>query len=362
MNKIETVSSFQLFSITLFSMLFGLNLYPLICGYRLDYEFFIAQIISFLLVIPIIFAITSIKNSFNMCSVDSILRSLLGNVPSRILGLVFFSYFILHSFRIITLEAEDIQLFLFDKTPVTVIALVLLLVGFIISINGSASLLRTAEVLSIPILLTVILMLTFFLCSSDFGEIKTLLQPRANKILSQIINSVSCFVCIESTLFFVCRTEKKSHKALYAGFLVCAIVSLFITICITGIFTLKAGAVMHYPVTELSRTVQLKYLRVIERFDSISLSVKIISTCIFTSIMCYCASSSLALVFKPMKFRYSIPVYLILIILIFLKLNKKIIFNISQLLTYWEILNLFLIIPLIFIISRKKVSQCISSK
>lgn len=352
-KKRDNITPFQFFSITLFSMAFGLTIYPSSIGHDITDEWFIAQLISVILVIPILLMqIRIFKYTETDCFTNSI-YTLVGDVPSRIIGLLLFLYFLLHAIRLVSLESNDIQLFLFDKTPISAVATVILISAFIISLSGASALSKLTEILSIPILLTIFIILSLFLSASDFGEIKTLFQPQISGIFSQVIKSVSCFFCIETTLFFICRTENKKYRklALLGGFSICAAVLLILTLCIVGIFTLKAGANLIYPVTELARTVQLKYMRVIERFDTVALIIKIISSCVFTSIVCFCSAESLSMVFRPARFRYSISVYGILLFIFLFDISEKINELISFVLIYAEISVLFVFIPILFVFS-----------
>ncbi len=363
MSKQDVITPFQLFSITLFSMLFGFNLYPSAIEHDIHYEWFIAQLISLALIFPVVLMLLGIFRNTNADSLENVLTKTLGNLPAKIFLLFFFLYFTFHSIRIILLESNDIQLFLFDKTPVAVIAAVIAIVAFFISYSGVNSLAKLTELLSVPILLFIIFIIAVFLSKCDFGETKALFQPNTNRIIQQVIKSVSCFSCIEAMLFFVCRTvnDKKRKYALISGYAICSLIILALTICVVGIFTLRAASSLIYPVTELARTVQLRYLRVIERFDSLILSVKIIHACVFVSISCFCASASLSALFKSSLFKYSIIVYIILIILIFIGSVDSFLKIISKILIYSDIVFLFMIIPLLFIISiakKKGNAQC----
>ncbi len=355
-KKTENVTPFQLFSITLFSMSFGLNLYPSSFGHAITHEWFIGLAVSAALIIPVLLMQLRIFKFIEAESLSSSVQLAAGKVSSKILGVLFFVYFLLHAIRLTTLEANDIQLFLFDKTPFKIIALVIIITAFIISLSGPGGLCKLTEILAVPLLLTIFITLAMFLSSSDFGEVKTLFQLKLSGIFHQVINSVSCFACIETTLFFVCRVKNKNRRklALLGGYSACALILLILSVCIIGIFTLRAGANLIYPVTELARTVQLKYLRIIERFDTITLVVRIISVCVFVALTCHCSAEALSMVFHPKKFRYSIPVYLILLFVILFGYNESINQFISDTLIYCEITVLFAVIPILFLISLIK--------
>ncbi len=355
-KKVEKITPFQLFSITLFSMAFGLNLYPSAINHEITHEWLIAQIITLTLLIPVLFMLFRIFKDTETDSFKNSLNLLIGKFPSRIAGTFFFVYFLLQALQIVSLESNDIQLFLFDKTPQSVIAAVFVISSLIISVSKISSLARLSELLSVPVLLTVVIMLILFLSSGNFVEIKTMLKPELKAVLPQAIRSVSCVACIETALFFICRTENQKHSrnAVLCGFLICAAIAVILTVCIVSTFTLKAGTSLIYPVTELARTVQLKYLRIIERFDTIALMIKIISTCLFTSIVCFCSAEALSMVFRPMKFRYQIPVYGLLLLTSLLAPNDNIDMFISYFLLYAEIFILFIFIPILFVIAEIK--------
>lgn len=356
MNKSSAITPFQLFSITLFSMLFGLNLYPSVVGHDIKSEWFIAQLISVALMFPVLFMLLTV---FDITSTDDFtvaVRVLTGNVFSRIIGILLAVYFILNTLNLVLLEGSDIQLFLFDKTPPIVISITIAIVGATLCLPGIRSLAKLCELLAIPILLIIIIILAMYLSNLELGELKTLFQPNIGNIFSQVLKSVNCFSCVEMLLLFVCRVEnRRSRKtALIGGFSVCAAIMLLLTLSVVGTFTLKAGADLVYPVTELARTVQFKYLRVIERFDAVMFFVSITYTCIFTAIGCYCTAKSLSMVFYPISFRYSVPVTFLLVILIFFGSSESFSNAVSHLLIYLDVAFLSLLIPVLFIVALIK--------
>ncbi len=356
MNRSDTITPFQLFSITLFSMMFGLHIYPSAINHEITHEWFIAQVITVILMFPVLFMILYIFDPQRYSSFEEALTNNLGKVTAKILSVFLLVYFILHSVSIISLESNNIQIFLFDKTPVSVIALVIVTAAFIISFSGLTPLARLSEILSVPVLISAIILLIICLSGSDAGEIDTLFQPQPKNIFSQVIKSISCFFCIELTSIFICRTgsRRAAKAALITGYSICSAVMLLLTLCIAGTFTLSAGAGLLYPVTELARTVQLNYLRIVERFDTFMITSGITITCVFVSIACYCASSCISLLFSSRKFRYSIPVYILLITVLLISSRLNLTESISAVLVYLETAMLFLIIPVIFIIALIK--------
>lgn len=359
MDKYSNITPFQLFSITLFSVMFGLNLYPSSIGHEISNEWLIAQIISIIAVFPILYMLIEIFSEFESSFEDGIFK-IIGNVPSRILGGLFSLYFLLHSLRLIMLEANNIQLFLFDKTPANFIALIIIITAFFISVSGIQSLAKLAEILCIPMLILIAFMFFMFFSASDFTEAKVYFQPNTNNILSQAVNNISCISSIEMTAFFLCRVKSRSARkaALFSGYAVLSLVLISLTLCIAGIFTVKAGADLIYPVIELARTVQLKFLRVVERFDAVIFFVTIAAVCVFVSIALFCSSSSLSLVFRPLKFRYSIPIYLTAIVCVIFFMNNRFSDLVSNIVLYSEIVILFAVIPVLFIISKIRKRAC----
>ncbi len=350
----DKITPFQLFSITLFSMLFGLNFYPSVIGHDIRAEWFIAQLISTVLMFPVLFILLAVFDIANDEDFGNTMRSLIGTAPSRVLGAFLAVYFILGTLSIILLESNNIQLFLFDKTPAVVISLTIVLVGFAVCAPGLRSLAKLCELLTIPILLIITIIFALYFSNLESGEIKILFQVDTRNIFSQVIKTVNCFSCVEMLLLFICHVEntKRRKAALIAGYSVCAVIMLLLTLCVVGTFTLKAGADLVYPVTELARAVQFKYLRVIERFDAVMFSVSIAYTCIFSALGCYCAAESLSIVFYPLHFRYSFSVALILAVLVFFGSNETFSNTISKLSWILDVAFLLLIIPGLFVIAR----------
>ncbi len=356
MTKTDTITPFQLFSITLFSMLFGIRIYPSTIEHDIKYDWLAAQLITGVLIFLILLMSVKIFSNTDFKSFSEAIINLTGNIPSRILCGFICVYFILQSLILILLESKNIQLFLFDRTPILIISSVILITAYVLTISGLRPLARLTELLATPIIITLIIMLIICLSGSDFGETKALFQPSGTNMLSQIKKAISCFFSIEITAFFISRAteRKKAGKALLFGYSVCFIIMLLLTLSIAGTFTLYAGSELIYPVTELARTVQLKYLRLIERLDTVMIAVSITNTCIFTSLSCYCASESLSICLKPLKIRYSIFVYAVLFILLLFGINAQFFDAVAGILLWTEAAILFLIIPALYIISNLK--------
>ncbi len=356
MNKCCTISSFQLFSITCFSMLFGLNFYPSAINHSITRQWLIAQIITILTLIPLTWMILQIADNTEELSFENILKKLFGKVFSRIIAFILFIYFIIQSYKLLFFESNKVQLFLFDKTPVYIIAAVILLVSFIITLKDFSSAAKLTELLVIPCAAVIFISLLIYFRSADTNEFKTLFTSDTNGLSSQIIRSVSCFSGFEIILFNVCKTRnnKTRKKAVFSGFALCSVIIILFTLCITGVFTIKTAAGMHYPFTELARSVQLNHLRIVERFDAVTIPINISAVCIYISLLLFASSEALSAILSPLKFRFPIAVYICIFIPVIFLFQENIVNLISKYIIFIELFILLIIIPLMYFLSIKE--------
>lgn len=353
MKKTE-LSAFQLFAVTCISMLFGMTLFPSAVGHDITCAWFIAQFVTALLMFGVLLLAVRTAEACPEGDFAKAVTSLTGIVSKPLLALLG-CYFLIQASRLLIMESDNLMLFLFEKTPVWAVIAVFCVCVLAVGFSGLIQTAKTAEIL-VPVfllLLTALFALLLFRC--DTGELKTLFQPDISEIPRQAVLSMNSFSCIELAFFAFFETKRKHRRrGLIAGYIVDIILMLTAFLALTGTYTVRAGAELVFPFTELTRSIELDSIDILERFDVIFIGFRITVCVLFSSLACnFGARSFAAAVGKP-DLRLYVPVSAALFVIIFLCYKLGALSLLTNI-TFWgECAVLLLLFPCLFILSQRK--------
>lgn len=349
----SVLSGFQLFSLFCFSMLFGMTLLPSAVGHDITSAWFFAQIIT----VAVVFTVMMLFLKTVEACPDGDFRTaavhLLGKVPSKLLTLSLSIYFLIQAGRLLLTESNNLMLFLFERTPMWAIVLVFSISCAAVGHSGLKQIAKTSEMLTPMFILILAVLFSLLLFRCDWGEVKTLFQPEVRDIPRQVALSMNSFTCVELAFLAAFDTDKiNRRRAMISGFLVCALFLLTAFIALTGIYTVKAGAQLVFPFTELTRSLEFGTIDILERFDVVFLSFRIVVCIIFAALACDFSVRCLS--GNPEGGRRSIhfAVYALLFCLVYL-CNKFELLPLLNAVSFWgECAVLLLLIPFCFLLSR----------
>lgn len=345
-------------------MLFGMTLLPSTIHHRITTAWFAGQLIDCTVVFFVVLMMLGFLKNSSASSFPQKVRDTVGNIPGAFLLLAMSIYFIFHAARLLSIETDNLMLFLFDKTPGAVVAVVFAAVSFAVGISGLRQTARLSELLVLPLLVLVTVLIVLLLIRCDWGEVRTLYQFDLKELPAQAFYGFDSFACIELALFSACGVNDlcKRKKALICGFCVNIVLLLVIFIIFTGTFTVSAGSQLIFPFTELSRSVELDANNIFERIDVLFISFRIIVCIVFAAYACRCSERCLACVIVKDE-RSLLPVTaVILTVLVLAGLDADVLSFFSDVVFYGQFVTPVIIVPFLFIFSlirkrRRKTSE-----
>jgi spore germination protein len=221
---------------------------------------------------------------------------------SVILTILLGLYFLLVAAYIIRQLSNIVRQYLFDRTPIEVIALIFILI-VIYAVSGTRIALLRLNVMFFPIVLTVMILVQFMnLGFFETDNLKPLLTTPWSDVLAGGWKSSQAFIGFEIVLFYTAlmKKPKDAPKAAMIGVALPMMLYLTIYIFVIGVFSNVVTANQIYPTIELSKEVEVPG-EFFERFESIFLTIWVM-TIFNTTAMAYdIAVLSIGSVFKKIK-------------------------------------------------------------
>lgn len=353
-EKTTPISSVGLFSLIVMSAMFGLSLSA---SKLFRTDFIPTQFAIFLLcLISLILTVfTFTKGGYR--DITECADQCFTRFGSAIILAAFGIYFIVQAALGVYTQTEMIKLYLLTKTPDDIIIISLVLTAAFLFYTGLRQLAGTAQLLFFIVSPLILLLLLFALYRCDLNEVKVLAETTSPKDLRSLISGTCALWGIESAIFFLGakRYNKKIGRAVILGYITVFflfIVSFTVTV---GTFSLEGSANILFPLSEMSRILNIGGLAVTERFDVLFLFIQIIGTVIKTAIAMYCSAVGLSSVFNLKNHRCFTMLLLPAVVLIaYICSITKLSRQLSDICSVGFAVIMFVIVPLITLITLIK--------
>ena len=230
---------------------------------------------------------------------DSILQftsKTLAKPVGYVLAFLFFIHFFSYCFYETRALANLAKHFLFDRTPVEVIALLFLWLVFY-AVSGSRTALIRLNVMFFPIVLLILFMIILFnLREFEFGNIKPMFVTDIPSILKGSYDTIFSFLGFEVLFFYVAMLDKKQSSkniSLYPiiGIGLLTFIYVLVYIFSIAIFTVEGAGALLYPTLELAKVVEFPG-GILERLESLFFTVWVMTifntTAMSMDIAVYC--------------------------------------------------------------------------
>jgi spore germination protein len=192
--------------------------------------------------------------------------------------------------------------YLFDRTPVEVVAFVFLLV-VIYAVSGSRVALLRINLLFLPIVLTVACVMQFMnLGFLEIGNLKPFFKTEWSGIFAGTKESVLSFLGFEIMLFYVAlmNRPKDAPKAAIIGISIPLLLYLLLHLTVIGVLSHRVTMNVIYPTIEIAKEVEVPG-GFFERFESVFFTIWIM-TIFNTTAMAYdVAVMALSSIFRKVK-------------------------------------------------------------
>jgi spore germination protein len=225
--------------------------------------------------------------------------------PITILLTVFIS---LHFLAIVSYEVRAVATiskhYIFDRTPLEVIAFIFaLLIAY--AVSGSRAALLRLNMMFFPIVVLILfLVLSFNLPLMEFGNLKPFFAAKWSTVLLGTKETMFAYVGFEVLLFYIALIRKEELKSL-AKYPVFGLISIglfyllvfFVAVAVLGV---EAAEQINYPTVELAKEVEVPG-GVIERLDPLFFTVWVMTIFNTSTIAFDVLMMSLQSLFKKAK-------------------------------------------------------------
>lgn len=291
-NRITPLPAFRLYALITMSAMLGLSL---ITSDLYTTDFIPLQVIFLVLCF---FSLYLALYAFERGGYHGIIHGLdrcFTPIISKIILAVISLYFIVQASLCIYTQAEMIKLNILAQTPDDIIIITLALTSAFLFYTGLRQLAGTAQLLLFIIAPFIILLLIFGLVRCDFDEIRVVFDITQPKSIFGSLEASCALWGIEAILFFLGtkRYIGKTRTAVLTGFFTVFAVFILSFLITVGTFTLEGASGLMFPLSEMSRVINIGSMAMTERFDILFIFIQIIGTVIKTAIAMYCAAVGL---------------------------------------------------------------------
>lgn len=206
---------------------------------------------------------------------------LTASITNKPIAAILTLVFALYTMSFVSYEIRGVasisQLYLFDRTPVEVIGLVLLLV-IIYAVAGPSTVLMRLNLMFLPIVLLIIfVVLVMNLGFFKMDNLKPVFNSSWIDIMKGSKETIFSFLGFEILLFYnAFITKKKIMKPALLGITVPILVYLIVFIFVVGVFGVQVVGSTLYPTAELAKQVEVPG-GFFERFESIFFAIWVIT-------------------------------------------------------------------------------------
>lgn len=315
MNK-EKISYVQ-FNAIIFSYVLGNSI---IYSFGLNYaqrETWIAELMGLILGIAIIAMTTYIVNKYPLGSVDLILEKLMGKVLAKVVLISFFIFAFSVGSTVLTNIQSFMRITIMPNTPGWLFIFSMVIVTAFIVRHGVEVLSRCSELI-MPIIvfsLLLLLLLSLRLIKLD-NYLPMFTQDIASIFKAAIPISTFPYMQLVMLFFFAVlvnkKTGSKKHIDNYWGLLMGGFILFIRPILKTGIFGVKEGAKLAFPLYSISR--QIGFGHFLERVEIIFLGVWFFAIFIKLGVCIYVCCKCIEGIFKTNNYStFALPVALLMI-------------------------------------------------
>lgn len=229
---------------------------------------FIATFITGLLMACALIITALLAKRFPNSTIMEYSKEIIGLVPSKILGLVFFFYFISVTTAVLRLFCDAIKVLLLENTPLEVLIITFLLAAVYLCLNGISSIAKICETFEPLVIGTMLLVIVLSLRNFNFEELIPAFRQDILEWIKAIPPLTISYLGFEVLLFITPYVQDTSKIVKYAfiGILPAVIVyTLFVAITV-GIVGVEPVVRSLYPTIQLARYIKFPG-GFAERFD-----------------------------------------------------------------------------------------------
>ncbi|CAH1205046.1 GerAB/ArcD/ProY family transporter [Paenibacillus sp. JJ-223] len=235
-------------------------------------------------------------------------QEIAGSFVGKCIGLILILYYInVASYELRSME-EVTSFFLLEGTPGWAILALFIWTSLYLCMEGITTIGKVCQVIFPIIAFVLILIFSLGFHIFDVDNLRPVLAKGFMPVLHGMGSTTLTFSGSECLLFILCRMQNPKRATLIAGWGIGLAVVFYTTaviICI-GAFSIDGVLTRTWPFFDLARSVEVENL-LLERFESLLLSIWIIQIFATFTIVFYCAALGLSQITK-MPYKWSLYV------------------------------------------------------
>lgn len=229
---------------------------------------FIATFITGALMALVLVIVALLARRFPNDTIMEYSRKIIGLIPAKILGFIFFFYFISVVSVILRLFCDAVKVLLLKNTPLEVLIITFLFAAVYLCLNGVSSLAKICELFEPLVIGTMLLVIVLSLENFNFEELLPAFKQNISQWLYAVPHLTISYLGFEVLLFITPYAQDTSKVVKYGlwGILPSIFIySLFVAVAV-GTAGVEAVARSLYPTLQLARYIKFPG-GFAERFD-----------------------------------------------------------------------------------------------
>ncbi|MGG4207163.1 GerAB/ArcD/ProY family transporter [Paenibacillus jamilae] len=235
--------------------------------------------------------IVKLSSRFPESTFYQYVQRITGKAIGKVLGILFVIYFIcIAAYEIRSVE-EVTSFFLLEGTPVWAISAPFIWISLYLCLGGIGTLGKICQVI-FPITAAIFVLICLLsLNIFELNNLRPVLSEGVMPVLKTLKTTTLTLTGTECLLFILCRMEKpkKATKAIGLAIGISVVFYTAALILCIGAFSVEGVMTRTWPFLDLARSFEVEYL-LLERFESLLLSIWIMQIFATFSIAFYCAS------------------------------------------------------------------------
>lgn len=297
---------------------------------------FIATFITGILMALVLIIVALLARRFPNDTIMEYSSRIIGFIPAKALGFIFFLYFITVVSSILRLYCDAVKLLLLKNTPLEILIITFLLTAVYLCLNGISSLAKICELFEPLVIGTMLLVIGLSLEDFNFEELLPAFKQDISEWLYAVPNLTISYLGFEVLLFIAPYAQDTSKVVKYGllGILPSIIIyTLFVAVSV-GTAGVEAVAHSLYPTIQLTRYIKFPG-GFAERFDIFFMIFWMLGAYTTVSTFTYLSTVSVTKLLGLRNYKPFIPLVVPLIyVLVLLPQNIKEINIFSQYVSY----------------------------
>jgi len=273
--------------------------YPREMAQMIGTDGWFVTILSGIFIYSIIYIICKTIKINSYSDFHTILNNNLGKIMGTTVGLCFVTF----ELFIISIDArtfaEELKIYLLEKTPTEFILIIIIITGVYLVISGVDALIRFNEISFFIIFISFFLLLLLTLNNADFTNIFPMFNNKPSAYLIASAESLHKFQGYEVLFFLIPLLSKKnkSEKTALKSLIFIVVFYILVTVFTLALFSVQESKVLLWPTIVMIKALEIRG-SFVERWDGVMMALWVLFFYTTFTNLYYFAADILKKIFK----------------------------------------------------------------